>query len=184
MYGLVNKAVRDLIVDNFDEAKWEEIADSVGVDHHFISMENYNDSVTYDLVGAASKLLDLPAEQILTQFGSHWIRFTATEGYGHLFTLFGDTLEEFLDGLGNDLHARVALTMPDLKPPEFKIEKLAENRFHVHYMSHRKGLTPMVKGLLEGLTERFGEPSKVTHLRTEPDEALTHEVFEIELLGH
>ncbi len=182
MYGLVNKAVRDRIVDNFDEATWENIADSVGVDHHFISMENYDDSVTFDLVGAASKILNVPAEQLLAQFGSHWIRFTATEGYGHLFTLFGDTLEEFLEGLGSDLHARVSLTMPQLKPPEFKTEKLSENCFQIHYMSHRKGLTPMVQGLLEGLAERFNVPANVTHLRTEPDDTLTHEVFELELL--
>jgi len=180
---MVNKAVRDLIVENFGEQRWIEIADNVGVDHHFISMRGYDDKVTFDLVAKASETLDIPADDLLRQFGSYWIRFTASEGYGHIVSLFGDSLGEFLENLGNDLHARVSLTMPELQPPEFYTEKLSETRYRVHYSSHRVGLKPMVQGLLEGLAIRFEEPAEVKHIESESGETV-REVFEINLLKH
>ena len=58
MYGLVNKAVEELVVSNFGEDKWELIKSKAGVDVDvFISNESYPDSMTYDLVGAASEVL-------------------------------------------------------------------------------------------------------------------------------
>jgi hypothetical protein len=182
MYGMVNKAIRDLIVEGFGEPRWIEIADHVGVDHHFISMQGYDDKVTYDLVSRASELLDVPSDELLRQFGSYWIRFTASEGYGSLISLFGETLGEFLEHLGNDLHARVALTMPDLHPPEFHTEKLSETLFRVHYSSHRVGLKPMVHGVLEGLALRFDENVEVTHIESVKGEVVG-EVFEIQILS-
>lgn len=184
MYGLVNKAVRDLVVAEFGEAQWVAIADAAGVDHQFISMQSYDDQVTYDLVSHASELLNVPANELLRQFGSYWIRFTATEGYGHLVSLFGDTLEEFLEKLGNDLHARVAITMPELKPPEFRTEKVAAHSYVVFYTSHRRGLQPMVLGLLEGLAERFGEIATVTHLDSQEGNGVITESFRVDVQVH
>ena len=181
MYGLVNKAIRDLVTSEFGEERWHEVADAAGVEHTFIGMDSYDDDVTYRLVGAASEKLGIDAEEVLRQFGSYWIRFTATEGYGPLVEALGDTLPEFLTNLGNDLHARVALTMPDLKPPEFSTEEVAENHFRVHYLSHRVGLKPMVQGLLEGLAERYEATAEVSHIETIGDSPI-HEVFEVRIL--
>lgn len=178
MYGMVNKAVKDLITETFGPEQWATLADAVGVDHHFISMQAYDDEVTYQLVAEASNLVNVPQEELLRQFGSYWIRFTASEGYGHIIGMFGDTLGEFLEHLGNDLHARVALSMPDLKPPEFRTEKLDARTYRVHYSSHRAGLGPMVGGLLEGLSERFQEPATVTHRHSEAG-AINRETFDV-----
>lgn len=178
MYGLVNKAVKDLVVANFGEPTWLEIAAEAGVDPIFISMDSYDDEVTYKLVGAASKHLDTPAEEILRQFGSYWIQFTATEGYGPLVEMFGQTLPEFLRNLSDDLHGRVAVTLPHLKPPEFYTEEVAPNQFEVHYKSHRAGLAPMVTGLLEGLAIRYATEADVAHKAT-LSESPVHEVFTV-----
>ena len=158
-----------------------QIADAVGIDHHFISMQTYDDQITFDLVAQASTMLDVPADELLRQFGSYWIRFTAAEGYGHLIPLFGDSLESFLSNLGNDLHARVSLTMPELQPPEFRTEQTQEGTWHVEYRSHRHGLRAMVLGLLEGLAERFNESVVVTHLSSAEDNGTVVELFEIEI---
>ena len=178
MYGLVNKAVKDLVVANFDEETWQAIAGEAGVDPTFISMDSYDDQVTYDLVSVASKRLGVPAEEILRQFGSHWIRFTATEGYGPLVEMFGQTLPEFLRNLSDDLHGRVAVTMPHLKPPEFFTEEINPAQFDVHYKSHRAGLSAMVQGLLEGLAERYETEADVVHKAT-LSEAPVHEIFTV-----
>lgn len=182
MYGMVNKAVKDLVTETFGAEQWVQLADAVGIDHQFISMQSYDDQVTYDLVATASNMMEVPQEELLRQFGSYWIRFTASEGYGHLIGMFGDTLAEFLEHLGDDLHARVAVTMPELQPPEFRTEQLDPRTFRVFYSSHRAGLGPMVGGLLEGLAERFQETATVKHVSSEPGE-INREVYDVVITG-
>ena len=178
MYGLVNKGIRDLVIENAGEQAWVEIADACGVDHVFISIDSYDDEITYRLVTEAAERLGLPAEQILRDFGSYWIRYTATEGYGGLVDMFGETLPEFLRNLGEDLHGRVSVTMPHLRPPEFYTDEISPNHFEVHYKSHRAGLTPMVLGLLEGLAQRYEAQATISHNRTQSDSPV-HEVFDV-----
>ena len=55
MYGMVNKAIEDLVRSNFGEDSWNRIKERAGVDEvAFISNEPYPDDVTFRLVGAAS----------------------------------------------------------------------------------------------------------------------------------
>lgn len=59
MYGIVNKAIEDLVKVNFGEDKWDAIKEKSGVDvDFFISNEPYDDEITYKLAGAASEILN------------------------------------------------------------------------------------------------------------------------------
>ncbi len=96
MYGLVNKAVVDLVVSKFGEEKWQAIKKKAEVDVDvFVSMDAYPDDLTYRLVGAASEVLKLAPEQVLEAFGQHWVLYTAAEGYGPMLDASGKTLKEF-----------------------------------------------------------------------------------------
>ena len=56
MYGIINKAIENLVKEKFGEEKWESIKKESGIDiDFFISNETYDDSITYSLVGAISK---------------------------------------------------------------------------------------------------------------------------------
>ena len=90
MYGLINRAVKGLVTEQFGIDAWNRIRSRAGVqEEDFISMESYDDSVTYDLVAAASEELGLSAETILEEFGSFWVEYTAVEGYGELLDSAG-----------------------------------------------------------------------------------------------
>lgn len=169
MYGLVNKAIEQLVKTNFGEDKWIEIAKKAGVDQSFIMMNPYPDHVTYDLVAAASEALDTPADTILESFGEHWIQYTADEGYGNTMSLYGDSVEEFLQNL-DSLHARIRLTFPELKPPIIGCEVRSDGRLVVSYQSEREGLAPMLVGLLRGLGKRFSTPVDIEYLSKSPDD--------------
>jgi len=163
MYGLVNKAVVDLVVSKFGQDTWNAIKKKAEIDvDHFVSMDGYPDDVTYRLVGAASEVLKLPAEKVLEAFGEHWVLYTAQEGYGPMLDASGKTLREFLENL-DALHARVALTMPELRPPRFRLVPVDDTTMQLEYYSTRQGLAPMVIGLLRGLSIRFNTPLDVTH---------------------
>lgn len=181
MYGLINKAVHGLVVEQFGEEAWERIRLRAGIaDEEFVSMENYDDKVTYDLVGAASEELGLAPEVILEGFGGYWVKYTGVEGYGHLLDSAGSSLPEFLGNL-DQMHARVKLAFPDLKPPRFQVVDSDEKGLVLHYYSHRPGLAPLVTGLVKGLAERFGDRVEVEHHRDGVGED-EHDAFRVTYL--
>ena len=161
MYGLVNKAMEELIVGRYGPERWELIKQRAEVDADvFISNQSYPDDVTYRLVSAASETLDLPAPRILQEFGEHWVLHTGRQGYGNLLTAGGRSLAEFLHNLP-DFHTRVAMIFPDLQPPHFTVTEVAPGRLRLQYRTHRAGLAPFVIGLLYGLGELFHMPVEV-----------------------
>ena len=93
MYGLVNKAVEELVCSRFGEEAWETIKRKAGVEiDAFVSMDSYPDDVTYKLVAAASEVLAMPSDDILKAFGEYWVLYTAREGYGELLKMSGKSL--------------------------------------------------------------------------------------------
>ena len=160
MYGLVNKAVEQLVQQNYGEEKWNEIKAKAGVEQNFVAMGSYPDEVTFALVGAASEVLGAPADAILEAFGEHWIQFTVDEGYGEMMAMYGNSVFEFLNNM-NSLHSQIRLSFPELKPPVISCEELSDGQLLVNYESEREGLAPMLVGLLTGLGKRFNTPVEV-----------------------
>ena len=176
MYGMVNKALEEMVCNRRGEDAWEEIKSRAGVDVDvFVSNDAYPDEVSFQLVGAAAEVLGVPARSILEDFGRHWILCTASEGYAELLDACGSTLPEFLSNLPS-FHTRVAMIFPQLEPPEFECTDRTEHSVRLHYRTHRRGLTPFVEGLLEGLARRFDTRLAVT-LEQSRDAGADHDVF-------
>jgi hypothetical protein len=174
MYGLINKAIKDLIVANHGTEKWEEICTLSNFhDADFISIYSYPDSLTYDLVKNASRVLKADGGAILEAFGEYWILYTADEGYGDLMNLSGSTFPEFLGNL-DMLHNRISNLMPQLQPPQFTTRNLKENSVELEYRSTREGLVPMLFGLIRGLGKRFDLAVTVQHIEQKVDENGCH----------
>ena len=181
MYGLVNRALEELIRKEHGDAMWERIKADAGVDVEvFIRMDQYPDEITYQLVQSASRVLHAPVESLLHAFGVHWTLYTGREGYGALLSDAGSTLQEVLTNL-DDLHTRVGLMYPQLRPPSFRCTDVAADRLVLHDYSSRAGLAPMVVGLVEGLGKRFGQQLRITPQlrRTHGDD---HDSFLVEIL--
>lgn len=176
MYGLVNKAIQDMVCSRFGEDIWKKIKHKAEVDVDvFLSMEGYPDDITHKLVKAASAILDLPPSQIMQAFGEFWVQYTAQEGYGEMMDMSGDTLPDFLENLDN-LHARVGVSFPKLQPPSFECSDMEENSLSLHYRSDREGLTPMIIGLVKGLGTRFDTEVEITQTVSR-DEGAEHDEF-------
>jgi hypothetical protein len=180
MYGLVNKAIQDLICEKFGEDKWMEIKKLSGFeDDFFVGLQSYPDSLTYTLVKNASKVLGADASVVMEAFGEYWILYTASEGYGDMLELAGDNFVDFLNNL-DMLHNRVAGIMPGLIPPQFSTRNETSNSIELEYRSQREGLTPMVIGLTRGLCKRFElKEYKISHIQQKDSNHDCH-VFKIE----
>ena len=163
MYGLVNQGLQDYVSSVGGDALWREVRKAAGVEMEvFVSANTYSDAMTFELVGAASRVLEMPTDELLREFGKHWILYTARRGYGAIFDTMGRTLAEFLGNL-DMMHTRLSLSMPELRPPSFVCEPLEGDRIRIEYRSDREGLAPMVVGLLEGLAEMYELEVAVRH---------------------
>jgi hypothetical protein len=178
MYGLVNRAIEQMVCEQHGDERWEEIKHEAGIEIDlFIANDGYDDAITYQLVGAASRVLDVPAATILEQFGRHWVLRTAKEGYGAMLKSVGSDVGEFLENLPN-LHARVKLIYPHLTPPVFSCQREGEASLLLHYRSEREGLAPFVCGILFGIGELFSTAVTVEH-REKKSEGADHDVFQV-----
>lgn len=180
MYGMVNQAVKDLVVTKFGNETWMRICEKANIpSEDFVFMQYYPDKLTYELVGAASGELSLSPAVVLSEFGKHWVLYTAKEGYGPMMDLFGADFKSCLKNL-NNLHARMGMTMPNLTPPRFTFSEINENTYEVCYQSKREGLCPMVQGLLEGLAQKYGTEASIKLLDQKKNDG---HVFQILITG-
>ncbi|WP_224249653.1 heme NO-binding domain-containing protein [Hyalangium gracile] len=178
MYGLVNRAIEEMVCGSQGEETWERIKCEAGVDTDvFIGNQGYDDAITYRLVGAASQVLGLPPERILEAFGEHWVLKTARDGYGELLTAGGSSLSEFLQNLPS-LHARINLMFPHLTPPSFSCTNVTAESMDFHYRSKRQGLAPFMVGLLRGLGKLFDTEVYIEHIEARSAGA-DHDVYHL-----
>lgn len=178
MYGLVNKAIEELVTSNYGEDKWRTIKEKAGVDVEvFISNEGYSDEITYQLVGAASEVLCITVREVLIAFGEHWVLKTALHGYGAMMRSGGSSLKEFLINLPN-LHTRVQMIYPALQPPRFECQEVTDSSMSLHYFTHRPGLTDFVVGMVQGLGKLYQTPVTVV-TAAQKTQGADHDIFEI-----
>ena len=177
MYGLVNQAVQGLVVSRYGEETWQEIRSRAGIETDvFLSMEPYDDAITYGLVGAASEVLEIEPESVLFAFGEYWVLETAKKSYAELMEAAGSTLPEFLGNL-DQLHSRLQATFPNLSPPSFRVEMQEPGSLRLHYYSEREGLEPFVAGLVSGLGTYFGVPVEAMQVPLEQTDGGDHAEF-------
>lgn len=158
MYGLVNQAIRDLVLKSAGEDAWQDISQAASHDGgSFQPLKSYPDQLTYALVGASSEHLKTPAPDLLRAFGSHWVTYTGLNGHRAIFSAYPkgkEGLIKFIEDL-DAMHASIMMAMPELRPPEISCQRVGDHALRVFYYSQRQGLAPMVIGLLEGLLTYF-----------------------------
>jgi hypothetical protein len=178
MYGIVNKAVEDLIITNFGVENWELIKEKGGVDiDFFISNEPYDDDITFKLAVATSEVMGVSVGDVLVLLGEWWVLKTTKDKYPGLLNSGGNNFKDFIINLPN-FHNRVMLIYPKLTPPEFKVSDIEDNSLHLHYYSKREGLREFVRGLIQGLGKMYNTSVAIDLLQNR-DEGSTHEIFKI-----
>lgn len=178
MYGLVNQALQQMIIEKSNEKTWSKVREKAGVNtDYFISHEGYDDQITYGLATAGAEVLEMPMTDFMMDFGRYWVMKTGKEKYGHLLTAGGSNIKEFLVNLP-DFHNRVILLYPNLMPPEFTVSDVGENHLQMHYYSQRQGLHDFVKGLLLGIGDLFHKKISVEMISSR-NEGADHEIYNL-----
>lgn len=180
MYGMVNQAIEEMVVELQGEATWERVRARAGAGREpFVRMQAYADELTFGLVSAAVEELQTPGDELLRSLGTYWVSFAQRSGYAAFFKASPD-YASFLAQL-DAMHVRLQLSFPQLVAPEFSCAALDGSRLEVLYRSRRRGLAPFVLGLLEGLGPVFGVDVRVAQRSSGSDARGVVETFEVTL---
>lgn len=179
MYGLVNRAIQDMVTSRFGDEKWEQIREGAGIeDEIFYAHAVYPDELTYRLVHTSAEILGLSDDAMLVALGEHWVLETARRSYGAMLQACGEDLQEFLKNLPQ-FHTRVMMMYPKLQPPRFESIELSKTSLHLRYFSDRPGMSSFVIGIVQGLGKMYGSPVKIRHVEKK-SEFLNHDLFHVE----
>ncbi|XP_054262325.1 guanylate cyclase soluble subunit beta-1 [Macrosteles quadrilineatus] len=157
MYGFVNYALELLVLKTFGEETWEQIKKDadVNMEGQFLVRQIYEDEITYNLVGAAVKILNLPANTILELFGKMFFEFCQDSGYDKILQVLGATPRDFLQNL-DALHDHLGTLYPGMRAPSFRCtERPEDGALILHYYSDRPGLEHIVIGIVKTVASKL-----------------------------
>uniref|UniRef100_A0A803VBG7 guanylate cyclase n=1 Tax=Ficedula albicollis TaxID=59894 RepID=A0A803VBG7_FICAL len=146
-YGFINTCLKSLVVEKYGEETWEKLRLQAGVQDSFLTFEVYKDEITMQLVDKACKVLGVPADLVLREFGKYFFEFCKRSGYDHMLRTLGGNLYEFIENL-DALHSYLSLSYQEMNAPSFRVEKNEDGSMHLHYYSDRRGLCHIVPGII------------------------------------
>jgi len=172
MKGVINKGIQELVESRFGIDTWEAVCRKTGCDEPSFSPSlDYPDQMSLDLITAVAEHTKLSADEVMVEFGKHWVPNVGAKSYPALYALAGNSARDFLSRMGR-VHAQATLSIPGARPPKLTAEALPGGKLAIHYISERK-LCPVVRGLILGVGIYFGQQLCVTETcctrRGDPD---------------
>lgn len=157
MYGMVNSAFRQYVIDREGQQAWGEIVTEAGIETDtFVPIMAYDDSVTLSIVGTMVARSGRDIDELLRDVGKSWIGFAKSTSFKGLLAMAGHNFETSIRNL-NAMHAKIKTSLPTIRPPSFDCHRRDDGLFEITYRSEREGLFPFVEGIFEAHAADFGE---------------------------
>ena len=157
MYGVIFDFLREYVIDRHGGQKtWESLLKANGYGYKiYFPVTEYPDEEIVNLATTASEALKLPLPTVLEDFGAFAGKRLLS--FYHMYIRQAEWRTfDIIEHAGSSIHDAVHRHNNSRKPPLISAERLTNNKLIVHYQSERK-LCPVVKGIIRGLGEHFGE---------------------------
>ncbi|GAA4012941.1 heme NO-binding domain-containing protein [Actimicrobium antarcticum] len=159
MKGIIFNLLEEAVSNEFGEATWDKLLDEAKLSGAYTSLGNYADDEIVALVGAASKALNLPPQDILRWFGQRAIPLLAVR-LPDFFQSHTDT-RSFLLTLNNTIHPEVHKLYPGADTPMFDFGASDDGGLVIGYSSARK-LCALAEGFMLGAATHYHEQADIT----------------------
>lgn len=160
MKGIVFNLLEEVVTTEHGEKTWDALLVGAGVSGAYSSLGNYPDEELGRIVGAASRALGTPPQDVVRWFGRNAIPLLAKR-YPRFFAPHEHTLE-FLLTLNTIIHPEVRKLHADAVVPEFEFETPAPGVLRIGYRSPRR-LCALAEGFIEGAAAHYGESVALEH---------------------
>ena len=162
MYGVIFDFLRDYVIERHGgKDTWKALLAANGYGSHkiFFPVTEYPDEEIVALAKTASEALSVPLPAVLEDFGSFVGHRLVT--FYHMYVNKDDWKTfDVIENAGGSIHHAIHRHNPDRKPPTIKAERVSSDELIIHYQSIRK-LCPVVRGIVRGLGEHYGESFKI-----------------------
>ena len=159
MKGIVFNLLEEAVSKEFGEDTWDDLLDAAKLSGAYTSLGSYDDGEVFALVGAASKALNLPPQDILRWFGQRAMPLLAARYPG--FFSGHDDARSFLLTLNNIIHPEVRKLYPGAITPVFDFGASDDGAMEIGYSSPRK-LCALAEGFMVGAAEHYQEQADIT----------------------
>jgi hypothetical protein len=155
MHGLIHLELRKFVEERFGESAWGQLARNAKVDAEvYTPLASYPDAQMLALVTEAVKLTNVPATDLLEQFGEHLVpAYLAL--YGSLLGPGWKTLD-VLENTEETIHRVVRMRHPGAEPPRLRVERVSLTEAVLTYDSPRR-LCAVARGIARGVAKHFKE---------------------------
>ncbi|KAI6187166.1 Guanylate cyclase [Aphelenchoides besseyi] len=204
MIGYMHISFQNMITHYHGAEFYKQVLKSAGFDDvEWVSAFHvYSDEETYRLFFAYGQLVSQTSEEVWEKFGIWMFHYVIEDGWKKVLSsvahnlhassssrsTFIVKLQEFLNNL-TSVHFFVDqfAFQSEIRSPSFKSENMGDGSIRLHYYSERKGLYPLVKGMItEAARILFGKEIKmiVTDRQQEQrsDALFEHVIFTLEVM--
>jgi len=163
MYGVIFDFLRDYVIENHGgKPTWSMLLKETGQSPYkiYFPVKDYPDAEIVALAVKASEALQLPLEAVLEDFGKFVGHRLVTFYYMYIKNEKYKTLD-IIESAGTYIHDALHKHNPLRKPPVVTAERISADELILHYTSQRR-LCHVVRGIVAGLADHFGEEFKLT----------------------
>ena len=161
MKGTIPKCLEEMVRARHGDAAWKQVRADAGFAtwHTFLTTEDIPDDTVKALFASAAKVLGLPVQEVMDDFGMHWSTVYAPDIYGVFFKRASNAKEMLLSIA--EIHRRTTATVPNAKPPRFAYQWKDDDTLVMTYESERH-LAALMPGLIVGVGAFYRESLEVT----------------------
>lgn len=162
MHGIIHLELQQFVQQHFGEQAWQKLVRAAGLEQEiYTPLRAYPDSHVVRLVHEAERMTQLPASELLEQFGEYLVP-TYLRIYGALLKPSWRTLE-VLEHTEETIHRVVRTRQPGALPPRLTTRRTGAREVHINYESERR-LCAVARGIVRGVAGHFGQKVKLRDL--------------------
>lgn len=160
MKGVVFNILEDMVTEKGGLMIWQQVLDKAGVDGGHTAVATYSDDELFAIVGAVVEELQLPAETVVSAFGTYMFGQLAKR-----YPVFVDSCDDlfsFLESIDSVIHLEVKKLMTETHLPNIECTRVNDDELVMDYRSPRK-LCLLAEGLIYGAAVHYERQIKIEH---------------------
>ena len=158
MKGIVFQLLHRVVAAEYGEPTWDAVLTEAGADGAYTSLGSYDDAELGRIVGASSRQLGLPADDVVRWFGRRAMPLLA-EHYPKVFAPHTDA-RAFVLTLNAIIHPEVRKMYPGADVPDFDFDTSSPDELLMIYRSKRR-MCAFAEGLLQGSADHYGQRASI-----------------------